>query len=119
MHQAMPRGVETKVFAEPFERQRLQSPGNLQLQQMRGRSGRGIGSQQRIGDDFEAFDRDRLNAKIEGSSLPCGIDPCLNQGDELVEDRVLQRDRQRQDAIEPALDRRQIVYQTPVSTLNP
>ena len=27
----------TKVLAEPFERQRLQSPGNLQLQQMRGR----------------------------------------------------------------------------------
>ena len=66
----MPRGVETKVFAETFERQRLQSPGNLQLEQMRGRSGRGIGSQQRIGDDFEAFDRDGLNAKIEGSSLP-------------------------------------------------
>ena len=93
MHQPVPRGVETKVLAEPFERQRLQSAGNLQLEQMRGRPGRGIGSQQRIGDDFEAFDRDRLNAKIEGARLPCGIDPCLNQRDELVEDPVLQRNR--------------------------
>jgi hypothetical protein len=80
VHQAMPRGVEAKVFAEPFERQRLQSPGNLQLQQMRGRSGRGIGSQQRIGDDFEAFDRDRLNAKIEGAQLAVRHRPALQPG---------------------------------------
>ena len=75
----MPRGVETKVFAEPFERQRLQSPGNLELQQMRGRAGRGIGPQQRIGDNIKAFDRDRLYAKIEGARLSCGIAPRFDQ----------------------------------------
>jgi hypothetical protein len=37
------------------------------------------------------------------------IDPRLDQPKEFIEDGVLERDGQRQDAVEPALDRREIV----------
>ena len=72
----------------------------------------------------------RLSVGIESSSdlvadladalrglLARGRDPLLDQAQELVENRVLDADRQRQDAVEPALDRREVLDQYPALAL--
>src|SRR3546814_14903919 len=48
-----------------------------------------------------------------------GIDARFDQPHELVEDRILQGDWKRQDAIEPALDRRKIIDHRPVGCFDP
>src|SRR3546814_20401259 len=48
-----------------------------------------------------------------------GIDARFDQPHELVEDRILQGDWKRQDAIEPALDRRKIIDHRPVGCFAP
>jgi hypothetical protein len=51
----------------------------------------------------------RLDAGIEGAP-PCAPHRSAPQpAQEFIEDGVLERDRQRQDAVKPALDRREIV----------
>ena len=60
------------------------------------------------------LDRDRLDPEIERARNPCGIDPRFDQAKEFIENAVLQRDRQREDAVEPALDGRQLVGHSPI-----
>jgi hypothetical protein len=55
------------------------------------------------------LDRNGLDPEIECACLPGCIDPRFDQAQEFVKDAVLQRDRQREDAVEPALDRWEIV----------
>jgi len=94
---------------EPLQRERLQGSGNFQFQQMGGRARCRIGAQQRVRQDREVLDCDRLEAEIDCAGLPGGIDARFDQTHELVEDGVLQGDRKCKDAIEPTLDRRQVI----------
>ncbi|KAK0359221.1 hypothetical protein LTR94_032177, partial [Friedmanniomyces endolithicus] len=57
---------------------------------------------------------DRFDADIEAPRFARGRHARFNQGKELVEDAVLERDRQREDAIEPALDRWHLVLEDTV-----
>lgn len=47
------------------------------------------------------------------------LDARFDEGNELVENGVLQGDREREDAVEPALDRRQIVDHAAVGPFDP
>jgi hypothetical protein len=74
-----------------------------------GRSAIGILAQDPLLDDGQLVGHQRLDAGVESARLAGCIDPCLDQPKEFIEDRVLERDRQRQNAVEPALDRREVV----------
>ena len=54
---------------------------------------------------------DAFDADIKRARLACGFDPGFDQADIFIEDRVLKRDPQRKNAVQPALDRGQIVSQ--------
>ena len=84
---------------------------------MRRRPGTRIGADDPVVENFEAVDRHRLDAKVEGPGLARGRDPGFDQAEELVEDRVLQRDAKRQQPVEPALDRRQVLAKPAVLAL--
>lgn len=104
---------------EPLQRQRLQGPGDFQFQQMGCRTRRGIRAQQRVRQDRKVLDCDGFEAEIERAGLPRGIDARLDQPHELVEDRVLQGNRQRKYPIEPPLDRRQVIDHGAVRRFDP
>src|SRR3546814_2047224 len=76
---------------------------------MGGRARGRICAQQRVRQDREVLDRDGLEAEVECAGLMGGIDARFDQPHELVEDRIMQGDWKRQDAIETALDRRKII----------
>ncbi len=116
---AVPQTVDAVVFVEPRQRQRLQRLGDLQLEQMGRRPRERVGAKQSIRQDLEALDRDGLDPEIERAGLPCSIDPCFDQRQELIEDRVLQRDRQREDAVEPALDGGKVIDHAAIMPFDP
>jgi hypothetical protein len=66
-------------------------------------------SQDPLLDDGQLVGHQGLDAGIEGACLASRIDPRLNQPQEFIEDGVLERDGQRQNTVEPALDRRAMV----------
>src|SRR3546814_10621476 len=78
-----------------------------------------ICAQQLVIQDREVLDRDGLEAEVECAGLMGGIDARFDQPHELVEDRILQGDWKRQEAIEPALDRRRILDHRPVGCFDP
>ena len=82
-------------------------------------SGHGIGAQEFICQDRETIDADGLKTLVERSGFARGFDPRLYQSEIFVEDCVLQRDRQRKNAIEPALDRGEIVGQPAIGVFKP
>jgi hypothetical protein len=59
----------------------------------------------------EVVDRHRLDAQIERSGFPRRCDARLDEPQELVEDRVLELDAKREQPVQPALDRRQVLAQ--------
>ena len=77
-------------------------------------SGHGVGAQEFIGEHREAIDPYGFQSLVEGSGLARSFDPCLVEAEILFEDRILERDRQREDAVEPALDRGEIVGRSPI-----
>ena len=70
------------------------------------RAGEGIGAQNLIGQRDNTLGADRLDAQIERARLARRIDAGLDQADIFLEDRVLVSDAQRQDTVEPAVNRR-------------
>src|SRR3546814_11137108 len=58
--------------------------------------------------DLDAIGIEALNAEIERSGLARRLDTRFDEAEIFVEDGVLERDAQREDAVEPALDRRQV-----------
>ena len=106
---ALPKTIGPIQLVEPIQRQWLQCTRHFQFEQMRGRRRNGIGAQQSVRQHLKALDRDGLKAKIQRPGLPRSIDPRFDEAEEFVEDGILQRDRQREDAVEPALDRRKII----------
>ena len=56
---------------------------------------------------------------VERSGLARSFDPRFDKSEILLEDRVLERDRQRKNAVEPALDRGEIVGQSTIWTFEP
>ena len=69
--------------------------------------------------DAEVFDSDRFNTKIKSTGLPGGIDPCLDEPQIFVKDRVLKTNRESENPIKPTLDRRQIFDHSAVLCRNP
>ena len=74
-----------------------------------GRSAIGILAKDPLLDDGQLVGHQRLNPSIECAGLARRIDPRLDQSEEFIEDGILQGDGQREDTVEPALDRREIV----------
>ena len=70
-----------------------------------------VGAEQRVVADRRPVDHDRLHADIERAGIPRSGDACLHEREEFIEDAVLQVDRQREEAVQPALDRRQLLLQ--------
>jgi len=62
---------------------------------------------------MHTFGADRLDPQIKGSGGPRRFDAILDQSQEFFEDAVLRGDAQGEDAIEPAVDRRQALLQFP------
>src|SRR3546814_7754433 len=58
--------------------------------------------------DLDAIGIEALNAEIERSGLARRLDTRFDEAEIFVEDGVLERDAQREDAVEPALDRRKV-----------
>src|SRR3546814_20974288 len=58
--------------------------------------------------DLDAIGIEALNAEIERSGLARRLDTRFDAAEIFVEDGVLERDAQREDAVEPALDRRKV-----------
>ena len=58
-----------------------------------------------------AFGNNRLDADIELASFAQRIDAGLDETEILVKHGVLQGDREGQQAVEPTLDRRQVILQ--------
>src|SRR3546814_934650 len=73
----------------------------------------GIAPDHRPVEDRNTVGRDRFDTKIEGAGLACLFHPCFDQAEIFVEDRVLQVDAQRQDAVQPPLDRGQGLGEPP------
>src|SRR3546814_617085 len=59
-------------------------------------------------EDGDAIGIEALNAEIERSGLARRLDTRFDEAEIFVEDGVLERDAQREDAVEPALDRRKV-----------
>ena len=108
-HRARSRRARRMHCLEPLQGERALGADDLDLEQMRGRTRRRVGAQSRVFQDLEGLDRDRLDPQIERARLARGIDPRFDQPHVFVEDRVLQPDRQREDAVEPALDAWQVL----------
>ncbi len=105
-------------FGEVFKAERSLAARNLDLKQMRGGTRCGIGTQNLIRDYVIIIDGDCFDAKIK---RPCGtrrIDTRFNQAQIFIEYAILQMDRKGEDAIEPALDRRQIIEQSAILCFN-
>lgn len=61
--------------------------------------------------DRDAFGIDALDTKIERARFARRLDPGLDQTEIFIEDRILQRDAQCENTIEPALNGRQLLLQ--------
>src|SRR3546814_17282784 len=59
-------------------------------------------------EDGDVIGIEALNAEIERSGLARRLDTRFDEAEIFVEDGVLERDAQRADAVEPALDRRKV-----------
>ena len=106
-------------FLQTREHQRPQCAGDLDFEEMGCRARERVSAQQRVGQDVEVLDRDGLDPEVERARLPGSIDPRFNETEELVKDAILQGDRQREEPIEPALDRRKIVDHRSVGSFDP
>ena len=82
-------------------------------------AGNRIGSQKLVAENFEAIDANRLKAQIESSSFARCLDSRFDQPQIFIEDRILERNRQSKDAVEPALDSRKVVGRPVRSTKSP
>ena len=70
-----------------------------------------IAAQEQLFDRHDLLDDDGLDADIKGAALARRIDARLDERHIFLEDGVLGPDPQRQQAVEPALDWRQVVKQ--------
>jgi hypothetical protein len=68
-------------------------------------AGARIGPQTLVGQYDDPLGSDRLDANVERTCLARGIGPGLDQAHIFLEDRVLHRDTQRQQPVQPTLDR--------------
>ena len=83
------------------------------------RAGNRVGTQELVAENFEAIDADRLKPQIEISSFTRRLDSRFDQPQIFIEDRILERNRQSKDAVEPALDSRKVVGQPAIGILEP
>lgn len=86
---------------------------------MRRRARQSICPKQSVRENIEVLDRDRLHPEIERARLPRGVDARFDQAEELIENAVLQGDRQREDPVEPAVNRRKVVDHRSVWAFDP
>ena len=63
--------------------------------------------------------RNGLDPNVERAGLACCVDPCFDEAEKLVKYPVLQSNRQREDAIEPALDGWQVIDHPAVGPFDP
>ena len=102
---------------ETFEAQRAQLAFHFERNQA------GFGARNRIcAENFirqhrKAVGADRLQTQIERASLACGLDARFHKSEIFLEDGVLQCDRERKYAIEPALDRGKVIAQAAIGVL--
>ncbi len=82
-------------------------------------SDHGVGAQEFICKDREVIDPHGFQALVERSGFTRSFDPRFHQPEIFVEYGVLERDRQRENAVEPALDRGEIVGQPAIWVFKP
>ena len=76
--------------------------------------GHRIGAQRLLGSGDDLFGADGLDPDVKCAGLARRIDARLDQAHIFIEDRVLGRDPECEDAVEPALDRRQFLQKCAV-----
>ena len=103
----------------PLGRQWFQTSCNLEPEEVRGRPRDGVGADDAVLGDLEPVDEQRLDADVECTRVAGGRDPGFNQGQIFVEDRVLERDRQGQQPVQPPLDGRQVIAQAAIFAFQP
>src|SRR3546814_17124306 len=72
-----------------------------------------------VGQHLLLLYRNGLDPNVERAGLACCIDPCSDEAENLVKYPVLQSNRQREDAIEPALDGWQVIDHPAVGPFDP
>lgn len=82
-------------------------------------SGHGIGAQEFICQDIETINPDGFQSLVERSGLARGFDPRFDETKVFIKYGVLERDRQRENAVEPTLNRREIVGQPAIGVFEP
>ncbi len=82
-------------------------------------TGHGVRAQEFVGEDREVIDPHGFQSLVERSRLPRSFNPRFDEAEIFIEYGVLERDRQRENAVEPALDRREIVGQPAIRTFKP
>ena len=105
------RRVRLDDAEDPLERHRVPASLDLDRQEVGRGPAHRVGAEQRVVADRRPVDHDRLHADIERAGIPRSGDARLHERQELVEDAVLQVDRQREEAVQPALYRRQFLLQ--------
>ena len=110
VHQIIGGAVIVGDAQDALKGDRRPPPCDLDREQMRGRATDRVGAQHGVVDEGRRIDQDGLDPDIEPSGLARSRYARLDECEELVEDLVLQRDRQRQDAVQPPLDRREVIF---------
>lgn len=62
-------------------------------------SGHGVCAQELIGEDRETINPDGFQSLVERPGFTRGFDPRFDEAEIFIEDGVLERDRQRKDAV--------------------